>query len=267
MTVFCRSHARRPFCVWQFVRPSIALFLFASLSFVFLPGCRSGADKKYDLLEAELRTRERELAEAQAELNSCRAIQQMMPVARSSGASVHPAAASSMCRDITLGLGTGGYDADGKPGDEGLQIILVPKDTDGSAIKVPGYLTIVAYDLARDGTKTPVGLWELTPDRLRSYWQAGLLSSGYKLSLQWHRPPVSEKVRVIARLTTLDGKPFETDKDVSVKPMPAGSGSIGAMPELPPPSGLVPPADCPATPYDPFPANGSGVRLKPARGG
>lgn len=230
-----------------------------------LSGCRSGGDKKYDLLEAELRTRERELADTQAELNSVRSLAQMQPTARASGNEI-PASRGLICRDITLGTGTGGYDADGKPGDEGLQIILVPKDEDGSAVKVPGFLTVAAYDLAKDGTKTPVGLWEISPDKLRSYWQTGLLSSGYKLSLQWHRPPISDKVRIIARLTTLDGRPFETDKDVSIKPIPnVNSIPPAGLPELPPPAGLIPPADCPAPSYDPF--SGTGARLKSPRAG
>jgi hypothetical protein len=229
----------------------------------FLSGCRSGGDKRYDLLEAELRARERELAEAQAELNGVRALTHMAPAARAD-CDVLPAGSVAGrgpgCRDISLGAGTGGYDADGRPGDEGLQIVLVPKDDDGSAIKVPGRLVVTAYDLARDGTKTPVGLWEIPAEKLRLYWQSGLFGSGYKLSLQWHRAPVSDKVRVVARLTTLEGKPFETDKDVTVKPL----GPLGPLdpascpPELPPPGGL------PSPPGDPF---HSGVRLKPARAG
>lgn len=179
---------------------------------LFTSGCRSGRHERNELLEAELRTRERELAEAQAELNSVRGLQQM----QSYGQSI-PGGSSSGLRDITLGLGTGGFDADGRPGDEGLQVILVPKDADGSAIKAAGTATISAFDLAKDGSKRPIGLWELTPDQLRAYWQKGLLSSGYKLSLQWHTPPHHDKVRVVVRLQTLDGKSFETDKDVTVK--------------------------------------------------
>lgn len=226
-----------------------------------LTGCRSGGDKRYDLLEAELRTRERELADAQAELNGVRALTHMAPAARADCDGM-PAGRGPGCRDISLGLGTGGYDADGRPGDEGLQVILVPKDEDGSAIKVAGRLVVTAYDVARDGTKTPVGLWEIPAEKLRLYWQSGLIGSGYKLALQWHRAPSSDKVRVVARLTTLEGRPYETDKDVTVKPLGPMNVTPG-LPELPPPKGMPSPI-LPAPTYDPFP---SGVRLKPARAG
>jgi hypothetical protein len=105
---------------------------------------------------------------------------------------------------------------------------------------VPGRLPIAASEVTREGTKIPVGLWEIPPDKLRVYWSSGILSSGYKLPLQWHRPPTTEKVRVIARLTTTDGRTYETDRDVSVRPI-RGAAPAGPLPELPPPAGLRPP--------------------------
>jgi hypothetical protein len=262
VSITVRSLARSPrLCSRR--RFSAALIPLAIVT-VFTTGCRSGGDKRYDLLEAELRTRERELADAQAELNSIRAIRQMqLPVCPPDGVTV---GRGPMARDISLGIGTGGYDADGKPGDEGLQVILVPKDDDGSAMKIPGRLVVAAYGVARDGTKTPVGLWEIPPDKLRVYWQTGLLSTGYKLALQWHQAPATEKVRVVVQLTTLDGKTYETDKDITVRLMTLpGNVPNPTIPELPSPSGMnvIPPATGSAPEYDPFPGNGA--RLKPAR--
>lgn len=262
MSITNRSFARSPrLCSRR--RFSAALLLLSILA-TFATGCRSGSDKRYDLLEAELRTRERELADAQAELNSIRGIQRMQAPCPPEG--ITTSRSGPQARDISLGVGTGGYDADGKPGDEGLQVILVPKDDDGSALKIPGRLVISAYGVARDGTKSPVGLWDIPPEKLRAYWQTGLLSTGYKLSLQWHQAPTTEKVRVFAQLTTLDGKAYETDKDITVRPMtPPDQSPNTTIPELPPPPGInvVPPATGSSPVYEPFPA--SGARLKPAR--
>jgi hypothetical protein len=262
VTITVRSPARSP--RWNSRRwLSAALISFAFVA-VLATGCRSGSDKRYDLLEAELRTRERELADAQAELNSVRAIRQMqLPACPPDGVTV---GRGPLARDISLGIGTGGYDADGKPGDEGLQVILVPKDDDGSALKIPGRLVVAAYGVARDGTKSPIGLWEIPPEKLRVYWQTGLLSTGYKLALQWHQAPATEKVRVVAQLTSLDGKVYETDKDITVRLITApGDVPNPNIPVLPPPSGMnvIPPATGVAPEYDPFPGNGA--RLKPAR--
>lgn len=180
-----------------------------------LQGCRSARQDRNELLEAELRTRERELAEAHAELNGIRSLQLM----QIHGQAI-PGGSSSGLREISLGIGTGGFDADGQNGDEGLQVILVPKDADGSAIKAAGSVQVRAYDLANNGSKRPIGLWELTPDQLRSYWQKGILSSGYKLLLQWHTPPTNSKVRIAIKLQTIDGQLFETEKEITVKASP-----------------------------------------------
>jgi hypothetical protein len=187
------------------------------LLLLFTLGCKSQKNNRQELLEAELRTREQELSAAQAELSSVRGIQQM----QMSGQVIPGNPTGQSClKDLSLGLGTGGYDGDGVPGDEGLQVIVVPKDNDGSAVKAAGRLSIAAFDVSREGAKIPIGLWEIPPEQLRAYWQTGLFNSGYKLALQWHQPPMNNKVRVVARMQTFDGRMFETDKDVNVKPMP-----------------------------------------------
>src|SRR6266536_2485437 len=90
-------------------------FVFA---LVLLTGCRGigKPDTKYDLLEAELRTRERELTEARAELNHLRLLTQTYqrqgaPPAACNDPSFRPGPAgvpTLPLRDVTLGNGTGG---------------------------------------------------------------------------------------------------------------------------------------------------------------
>ncbi|MGL6094951.1 MAG: hypothetical protein ACRC7O_03990, partial [Fimbriiglobus sp.] len=86
-------------------------------------------------------------------------------------------------------------------------------------------------------------------------WKSGLLSTGYMVPLQWDRPPTTARVRLTVRFTTLDGRDFEADKDVTVRPLPTSgpppgpvSGPLGDVPadpaarvrgpveELPPPA-------------------------------
>src|SRR5439155_24466275 len=56
---------------------------------------------------------------------------------------------------------------------------------------------------------------------LRKTWRSGLLSSGYQVVLPWKAWPSSEKLRVTARFTLVDGRSFEADKDVSIRLTPA----------------------------------------------
>ena len=213
-------------------------------------GCRS--NNRYDLIEAELRTRERELADARAFLDQSRNLLRAYEASQSRGASPtgpQPGGGGPFLavKEISIGRGTGGVDEDGAPGDEGLLVVVVPRDEDGSAVKVPGRALVPA-------------------DKLRPTWKSGLISSGYFIAVPWQTLPSSDRVRVAVRLITTDGRSFEADRDVSVKPplpprggggvptipRPPGGGRQPLFPEMPPPG--VPSAIPPGTEELPPPA-------------
>lgn len=200
---------------------------------LLLAGCKP--NKRYDLIEAELRTRERELAEARLALEQARNLNRAY-VQQAPSAVPPPAAggtAAVVVREVVLGRGTGGVDDDGRPGDEGLLVVVVPRDEDGTPVKVPGYLQVAAWEIAPTGVKTPIGYWTIPPDRLRPTWRNGLVSTGFFVPLSWQTYPGSEKVRVAVRLTTPDGQVFEADRDIRVRLVP--------LPRAEPPS-VVPPS-------------------------
>lgn len=224
---------------WGVARSPILarLATYAVIALLILPvGCRSTrSNNRYELIEAELRTRTQELEETRAELTRLRVLQGdygytpgPMPVGGPVCLPGSPAYHSGLggsappvyVQDISLGTGTGGVDDDGLPGDESLQIVLVPKDEDGSAVKVPGRLEIEALEINTEGMKLPIGRWEISAESLRKSWRSGLLSSGYFVPLAWDKPPQFPKVRIVARFITPDGTPFETDKDIVVRPLP-----------------------------------------------
>jgi hypothetical protein len=207
-------------------------------------GCR-----RADLVEAELRTRERELRETREELNRSEfynhALQSELGDVRKSGppgctvaqSPLTPERASQIytLKEIVLGRQTGGYDDDNVPGDEALQIVLEPRDPDGHAIKAPGHLTVTALQINAEGLKTPLSTWEVAPDQLRRTWRNGLLSTGYYVVLPWKTWPTTSRLRVVAQFTLADGRAFEADKDVTIRLLPNLKG-------LPP---RMPPADHP----------------------
>ncbi|OWK36981.1 hypothetical protein FRUB_07903 [Fimbriiglobus ruber] len=231
-------------------------------------------DSRYDLLEAELRTRERELTDARAEANHLRLLTQTYQrqlqgqggppgafpgppgvLPGQGGECVAPSYRTDTgsvptlpLREILIGTGTGGVDEDRHPGDESLMVVISPRDDDGTIVKIPARVIVFAFEVSREGHKTPIGKWDVPPEQLRKTWRGGLLSSGYFVPLQWDQPPGTPKVRVAVRFITLDGKEYEADKDVTVRPLP-GVGPHGPPPgsapppanELPPPSVSLPP--------------------------
>lgn len=251
---------------------------------VCLPACRP--NKRYDLVEAELRTREKELAETRAALEQARLIARAngQPPAYP-GAPVPAAPAGDTCpvREITIGRGTGGIDEDGLPGDEAFMVVIVPQDEDRSGVKVVARATVAAWEVNTAGLKNPIGTWEIPADKLRPTWRTGLFATGYFVTLPWQTFPSTERVRVAVRLVTADGRTFEADREITVRPLPQAypranppqpaypvvppvtppGGRVPLLPGTPPPG--VPPAIPPGTEELPPPAGlpGRGATLLP----
>ncbi len=263
-----QDHPRKP---GRFAR-QIAGCLVVCLLF-----CSCKPNKRYDLIEAELRTRERELAETRLALEQSRNLNKayVHQSPSASGPTVPDPgnAAVVFVKEIALGRGTGGVDEDGVPGDEGLMVVVAPKDEDGTAIKVPARVQIAAWEVSPAGIKTPIGNWTLPPEKVRPTWRSGFVSTGFFVAVPWQTYPSTEKVRVAVRLTTLDGRAFEADKDVQVKlcqtprvgPPDAGLPSLSStpVPTLPGQERLFPDPLPPGVEELPPPKDERGARLGP----
>ena len=199
-------------------------------------GCRNlgKPDNQYDLIAAELRTREQELRETRAALAHARLLNQTyqqqlhvpystMPVYRTD-----PDTPGYPVETMTLGSGTGGVDDDFEPGDETFMVVVDPKDLDGTTLKVPGKVSVIAFEVTTAGLKMPIGRWEVSPEQLHQAWRDGLLAKGFFIPLQWDKLPATGQVRVVARLQTLDGRVFEADKTFNPQPV-IGAGRRGLI--------------------------------------
>lgn len=194
--------------------------LLGAVSALACIGCRS----QCDLVEAELRTKERQLRELKEE--ACRtelfneALQNELRAIRPqahSAISPEQASQSYTLKEIALGRTTGGRDDDGLPGDEALQVLIEPRDPDGHAIKAPASVRVEAAQISQEGLKTPLCYWDVSAAQLRRTWRSGLFANGYDLVLPWKAWPTSTKVRVTVRMTIADGRVFEADKDVTIR--------------------------------------------------
>ena len=176
-----------------------------------------------------------------------------------------PPPAAYPVQALTLGRQTGGRSNDIVPGDDSLQVQVEPRDPDGTVIKAPGQLLILAQEITPEGTKRPLSSWMIPPEALRKAWVNGMLTTAYLLNLPWKIWPTTEKLRVTAQFQLADGRVFEADRDVTVRlvpinqrpagvpnanpnpvPAPPPSGEGGPMP-LPPPR-LIEPAKPEETP-------------------
>jgi len=186
-------------------------------------GCRS-SNNRADLVEAELRTRERQIDELQEQLARERALNSAYDRdsrLRSSEPGTTPIvegiSPGMPIKNIEIGRGTGGVDEDNITGDEGVQIVVVPRDEDRTAIKLPGTLTVSVYEVTPDGLKVPFTTWDVSSSALRGTWQSGLFGSGYHVRLRFRNQPTQNKLRLVVQFRTLDGRVLEADREISIR--------------------------------------------------
>lgn len=116
---------------------------------------------------------------------------------------------------------SGGYDYDGKPGDDGVKVHLRPIDADGDAVKVPGRIKIQLLDMSNLGSPKVLGFCEFDdPDKLRQAWHSRFGTQHYTLKCPFSAGaeiPASRKVTVHAEFVGfLTGAPLTAVKEVGV---------------------------------------------------
>ena len=229
----------------------------------FQTGCRS--NNRYDLIEAELRTRERELADTRA------ALEQSRNLLRAYEASQRPASAHRptprWARCVRAGEGHRDRPRHRRRGRGRRPRRRRPDGGDRAARRgrVRGE-SAGAGDGRRVGDHTRRAE---EPDRLVEHsgrqdsarrGKAALFSTGYFVAVPWQTLPSTDRVRVAVRLITTDGRAVRgrprRDRETAPSaarcreelpyPQPIGpSGRQPLLPEMPPPG--VPSALPPGT--------------------
>ena len=118
---------------------------------------------------------------------------------------------------------TGGLDRDGSPGDELLNVVLAPHDSEGDVVKLPGRIQLDVLDLSRADNDRLIGRWEFTVDESRQHWNRTWFGSGYHFNLPWQQVPESNELLLHARLTTTDDRVFNTSTTIHIHPPGATS--------------------------------------------
>jgi hypothetical protein len=98
---------------------------------------------------------------------------------------------------------SGGFDTDGKPGDEGVTVYLQPLDRKGDIVKVPGDVTIQLYNLAAPADRNLIGEYRLTVDQVAELWHGKLMTQHFRIKCPWPAGPPGHP-EVTIRVTFVD---------------------------------------------------------------
>lgn len=127
-------------------------------------------------------------------------------------------AGSQRVAKITLNqLFTGGYDADGQPGDEGVTASIEPRDAEGRLVPAAAPISVVLLDPSQQGEAARVARWDFSAEEIAAMSQDARLSQGIHLAMTWPgKPPKHGHLEMFVRYTTADGRKLEVNKPVDV---------------------------------------------------
>ena len=138
---------------------------------------------------------------------------------------------------------TGGYNADGRPGHEGVGVLVEPRDAQGRLVNAAAPVSVVVLDRAATGEAARVARWDFAADQLAALWRKMPLGEGFMLQMPWpDQPPAHGQLKLFIRFTTDDGRKLEADRDIEVQlaGLPTAEWSPAGPRELPAQGGPAP---------------------------
>ncbi|HUY36378.1 MAG TPA: hypothetical protein VMV69_26810 [Pirellulales bacterium] len=123
-------------------------------------------------------------------------------------------------RQITLNRRlTGGHNVDGRPGDEGVMVVVEPLDEAGGLIETSGDISMVVLDPAQHGEASRVARWDFTAAEAAKHLQRTPMGDGLHFTMPWpHSPPVNRTLNLYVRYTTSDGRRLQAEKQIEIDP-------------------------------------------------
>lgn len=133
-------------------------------------------------------------------------------------------AADDVVTQITLNRKlTGGHNADGEPGDDGLMVVVEPLDASGQLLEIPAPVSVVVLDPAQEGEAARVARWDFTAEEAAEHIKRTPMGDGLHFELRWpHSPPVNRELNLYVRYTTPEGKKLQVEKKVEIN-LPGGA--------------------------------------------
>ena len=115
---------------------------------------------------------------------------------------------------------TGGYDRDGHPGDEGVMVVIEPRNAEGQFVPILGEVTIKLIDPSiHTPDRQTFAQWKLTPRQASGKMRRSLLGRGVHLELAWPAsPPKADEFELQVSYRTSGGKQLTSKRTIHIDP-------------------------------------------------
>jgi hypothetical protein len=119
---------------------------------------------------------------------------------------------------------------DGKPGDDGLYLVLVPRNNAGEFVATTGAVTVVVEETLADGSVSRIGRYEYTAKELSEQLEPIGSAPGLHLPIRFReRMPSGPSVDVYAKFTSEDGTTMVNRRTIQLR-KPASAGPSNWVP-------------------------------------
>ena len=114
---------------------------------------------------------------------------------------------------------TGGADFDRQPGDEGLTVVIEPRNAGDEYVPQAGAVSIVVLDPSRQDESARIARWDFTLTATQEKLQTASAARGIKLEMPWPAsPPTANQLKLFVRYETADGRRLQTERDIYITP-------------------------------------------------
>ena len=114
-------------------------------------------------------------------------------------------------------LHTGGIDLDRQPGDDGLSVVIEPRNAADQFVPLAGGVSLVLLDPSKSGEAARLARWNFSAAEIEPLIVTEGDARGIHLELPWpSRRPERDQLQLFIRYVTPDGRKLEIDREVFI---------------------------------------------------
>lgn len=168
------------------------------LGALLLSGCNPVPADKFVAVQKEAQAAREEVSRLENQLadeqKTTRHLQEQLANVRGQDAGTMDALVTPA--KIQLASRSGGYNEDGKAGDDGIILYVQPVDKEGDVIKAAGSIKVTLLDLTRPTTPVVVAPYEFDVANTRKLWHGRFMTNHFTIRCPWppSGPPAGDEV-------------------------------------------------------------------------
>ena len=113
---------------------------------------------------------------------------------------------------------TGGIELDGMPGDDGISVLIEPRNAAGQFVAKSAAISIVLLDPLQRDEQARFARWDFDLSAAQRMMQTQGSDRGLHVQVPWtDAPPTTDRLHLFVRYSTEDGRVLESDREIVLR--------------------------------------------------